>query len=117
VSYGLVKRSLWNLSWKLLGRSKRVGVESQKVNRCCRNIDTATCFKLGFKFGNSSVKDYCTCLKATGRPERMETVAKLPLPIDTSFHSGLISCEDMLSINGDVGIFDPTRSRQRARFI
>ena len=37
------------------------------------------------------------CLKATGRPDKMETVAKLPLPITTSFHSGLISCEAVLS--------------------
>ena len=36
--------------------------------------------------------DKVTCLKATGRPDIMETVANPPLPINTSFHSGLMSC-------------------------
>lgn len=31
-------------------------------------------------------------LESYRRPDKMETVVKVPLPIDTTFHSGLMSC-------------------------
>lgn len=68
--------------WTYADRRKRVVEEPQRKNRWRTSNSVLS---------STERSGTITCLKATGRPESMDTEAKFPLPMGTSLHSGLIS--------------------------